>query len=474
MNYDYIIIGGGPTGLTLAWCLSKYNKKVALVDKNDSLGGCHRVKRINGLFTEHGPRVYFPDKLFLQILQEMDIDFYKLFTKYKIKFSELFKQINNNLSIKELSIISYRFLLINEKDKNITTLEFMKNYNFSNRAIAFINSLCRLVSGINADNYLLYNFLFTINFFILDVGYQPLLPNDIGLFNLWKNALIKNNVDIFLNNEVTDLNNSNNKIISILCNNNFELKGNNFIFAIPPYNISLILNKSNNIFIKNAFGNLDNFSKWSNNSNYITFIPIIFHWNKKLNLDKIWGFPSSKTSWELIFIILSDYIIFNDERSQTVISVSISNNNRSNYTNKTPNEIKIKDDLINETFRQLKLIFPNLPNPSYVLLEQNYHDGEKWISNDTAFACSKYGFIKNNSNIFINLYNCGTQNNINANETNITSAVASAIELLHKLIDNSNNDYKIKNSLTIHKILLYILIIIIIIYLIKINYKKKV
>jgi cation diffusion facilitator CzcD-associated flavoprotein CzcO len=41
MNYDYIIIGGGPTGLTIALYLSELGKRCLLLDKNDSLGGCH-------------------------------------------------------------------------------------------------------------------------------------------------------------------------------------------------------------------------------------------------------------------------------------------------------------------------------------------------------------------------------------------------------------------------------------------------
>ena len=32
--YDYIIVGAGPTGLTLAYCFAKYGKKCLLVDKN--------------------------------------------------------------------------------------------------------------------------------------------------------------------------------------------------------------------------------------------------------------------------------------------------------------------------------------------------------------------------------------------------------------------------------------------------------
>ena len=50
---NIIIIGGGPCGMTLAWLLAKNNINVTLIDKNSSLGGCHRVTRQNNLFSEH-------------------------------------------------------------------------------------------------------------------------------------------------------------------------------------------------------------------------------------------------------------------------------------------------------------------------------------------------------------------------------------------------------------------------------------
>ena len=48
--YDYIIVGAGPTGLTLALYLAKLNKKIIVIEKENTIGGIHRVKRDNGLF----------------------------------------------------------------------------------------------------------------------------------------------------------------------------------------------------------------------------------------------------------------------------------------------------------------------------------------------------------------------------------------------------------------------------------------
>ena len=78
--YDYIIVGAGPTGLTLALYLAKLNKKIIVIEKENTIGGIHRVKRENGLFTEHGPRIYLNnlEHLSNNYLQNIIINYYLL------------------------------------------------------------------------------------------------------------------------------------------------------------------------------------------------------------------------------------------------------------------------------------------------------------------------------------------------------------------------------------------------------------
>ena len=49
--YDYTIVGAGPTGLTIAWFLAKSGYKVLIIEREIVIGGCHRVIRVDGLFT---------------------------------------------------------------------------------------------------------------------------------------------------------------------------------------------------------------------------------------------------------------------------------------------------------------------------------------------------------------------------------------------------------------------------------------
>lgn len=143
-----------------------------------------------------------------------------------------------------------------------------------------------------------------------------------------------------------------------------EVKGDKIILAIPPYHLTKILQGTD---VKDAFGDINQLKDWEKKTRYISYIPIVFHWNKEIKLEKIWGFPRSE--WGIAFVVLTDYMSLVEADSKTVISVVITINEISSVIGKTPNQCN-KKELINETLRQLKETFPNLPIPSHSLLEQ--------------------------------------------------------------------------------------------------------
>ena len=108
---EYIIVGAGPCGLTLAYLLGKAGKKCIVLDQNDSIGGCHRVRRLNGMFTEHSPRVYLSNYInTIRLLQEMGHSFYDLFTPYKFSIFSIASQLLGHLKIKETMIMIGHFI----------------------------------------------------------------------------------------------------------------------------------------------------------------------------------------------------------------------------------------------------------------------------------------------------------------------------------------------------------------------------
>ena len=99
----FYIIGAGPSGLTLATYLLDGNtkdniSKIVLIDREASIGGCHRVRRVDGYMTEHGPRIYLDNyKNFINILNKIDRPFDSLFMRYYINMTNIGEQNIKNL-----------------------------------------------------------------------------------------------------------------------------------------------------------------------------------------------------------------------------------------------------------------------------------------------------------------------------------------------------------------------------------------
>jgi hypothetical protein len=449
MNYDYVIVGGGPCGLTLATYLSKMNKKICLVEKENSLGGCNRVLRVNGLFSEHGPRVYSGAYLnFMSVLKDINLNFFNLFTPYYFNILSTTKGEITSFKIVEILIITLYFLTLNEKYKLLTMDKFMEKHSFSKKTKNNLDLMCRLTCGAGSDKTTIYKFLKLIDNNIFYKFYQPKKPLDISLFNYWEQYLTLKNVNIIKGVTVEQLYTNNNIIYSVKLSNNKIIIGDNVILSLPPYSISKIL--SNNLETIDAFGPFEKFNKWVNDTNYITYIPIIFHWDSKIlnngySISSKWGKPQG--DWGIYHIVLSNYMDFNDDRSTLVISTAITRTDaKSEFTKKTANQTSDKKELIDEVFRQIKLIHKDLPNPSYSILNQNYYDETnlKWIPNDTSFVETISGTMDFKSIKYKNLYMCGTQNGksnfeITTMETAITNALALANTLEPYLKININS-----------------------------------
>ena len=464
--YDYAIIGGGPAGLTLAWYLAKYNKKVLLIEKESSIGGCHRVRRVNGLFTEHGPRIYITNYFSLiDILSQMNLKFDDLFTDYDFSVNISVKKLLSLLSFKELLAFAYEFMkfTLNENmSLNVTMREFTTNYNFKADSIDYIDTMCRLTDGGTVDNYTLFEFFQIFNQNIFYNIYQPKLPNDVGLFKYWKDALLKtNNVDIVFNTEIKEIV-SNKKAIDhlIAINNNkyVNIKAIKYIFAIPPNPMLSIIKNSSD---KNMFGNINDLTKWESESRYLVYIPINFHWDTDVKLKKIQGITES--DYGIVYVVMSNYMNFNDKRSKTVITCTAKITDKiSSFNKKTANECN-KDELIQEVFRQLKIYQPDLPTPTYSILSPGmYKNNGKWDTHDTAYFYTKAGF-KSNKSTYDNLFWVGAHNgNSNYSFTAMESAIENAISLLHTIEPTSKNQIIIHQPFTVKNLIFIILILIII------------
>jgi hypothetical protein len=471
MPYHFVCVGGGPAGLTAAYCLGRMGYKCLLIDKNSSLGGCHRVARVDGLFTEHSPRVYSDSyENMSMILKDMGYNFTDLFTQYKFNTLGIASAALPNFNFREITLIGLEYvkLLFNKTHGMRTSIgSFMSDNKFSKMAISYIDKLCRMTDGAAADRYSLFQFLQLFNQQAMYNLYQPKLPNDTGLFPKWEAKLkATNNVTVMLNTDVLSINANGGVIESVTVVDNATqtqsvIKGKRFILAIPPVPLVELLKKSDTAI--NAFGNIDTLAAWAQLNNYIEDISVAFHWNIKLTLDNVYGFPNS--DWDVAYIKLSDYMKFNNHKSKTVISTSITNIDAiSTVLGKSANDCT-SDELKGEVFRQLKLSFPSLPTPTAALMYPGVAKvNGKWQNVDTAFIrTSDDRVIKSHSNQFANLYNLGTHNGKSLyNFTTFESASTCALSLVHELVPASKARYPIQRPRSLSKFLIFIIIALII------------
>jgi hypothetical protein len=439
-DYDYIVVGAGPTGLALAQVLSK-TSRVLLVEKRDYLGGCHGVTRVHdGMMTEHGPRIYIDNFLvFKELLNDMGAQFDNLFVKYNFSTVSMMLEAIRVLSLREIATLGWSFMTLNNSYKEITLLEYLSSHDFSKASIDILDRIGRLTDGGSADTYTLFSFLQILNQNFLYGIYQPRVPNDVGLFRIWEDALLKCGVGIMKNATVEEfvVDAANAKVLGVALRDSrtndrpIVCGCNNIILACPPQDVQRILSAHGELGA--AFG--PNFERFQEETQYLPYISVIFHWRSEITVPKIWGYP--RTAWGVGNIVLSDYMDFNDPRSKTVISTVITMPDApSDALNVSANEISDKRAVMKEVFRQLQQVYPDLPEPDYQFLTQSAYDAEqrRWVPFNHAFMTTTHGYVPNRSALFDNLYNCGVQNgNSSYSFTSMESSVANAVHLVKEL-----------------------------------------
>lgn len=444
VKYDYIIVGAGPAGLTLAYLLSK-NSKCLLIDKQKSLGGCHSVRRDeNNLFSEHGPRVYSSTyKTLGSLLQSMGTSFDKIFTPYKFNVSKIGQKTISHIKFHEkLKLaVAYFWSAFSDYYANVKMSDFTADFSIETKD--YLDRLCRLTDGAGLDNYSVLKFINLINQNFGYTFYQPRLPNDEGLFAVWRDALVKQNVEIMLNSEVTKVNHNNGIATGVVVNGN-EISGNKIILAIPP---KPLLNVLKNSFINNTFAT--SFENWVEKNSYVDYITITYSWDKKIPLKTVWGFPS--TSWGVASMVLSDYF---ENSDNLIISVGVTNVDKigsNGLTARNSND----SQLISETFNQLKEVYPDLPLYDHAIIGSRINQETAYIKSPGSPYIPFTGKIKN-------LYNVGTQNGKALYSfTSMESAVVNAVSLAHTL-DESTKMQKIINPWTLNQRIVLILVLILV------------
>ena len=281
---------------------------------------------------------------------------------------------------------------------------------------------------------------------------------------MWSEKLYDtNNVRIKTEEEVILLNSKDNKITSVKTNKGIY-NGKNIILTIPPKPLYELIENSK---LFNAFTmDKESLKQWTLENSYFDYICITYHYDYIVDLPKLWGFTQGP--WDIVFIILSNYMDIEHTKSKTLISIAITKTNSKNEYGKTADDCLTEEEL----FKYVKEQLPFFPTPDKVILSPNIeHKDGKWINEDTAFVITtsnKYLDYKTNIN---NLYTVGTHNGHSSYKfTSIESTVQNAVYFIkHQLphIKCNVKDTRITNINDLISIIIFVIILFIILRFIK-------
>jgi hypothetical protein len=222
----------------------------------------------------------------------------------------------------------------------------------------------------------------------------------------------------------------------------------------------------------NAYGSIEKYMAFARDTNYLPYIPIMYHWHDTISIPKVWGFPS--TPWGIAYIIQSDYTNFHFTNSKTFICATITYVDiKSPFTGKTANQSS-RVELISEVLRQLKTTLGNLPYPDVTIIEPNIvrnSNDTQWIWRSKAYIhTAQYPIpIKAKSDTLNNCWHVGTHNGRSAYSfTSMESATSNAVAVVKELltpIEFKNLHLNVRTSWTVRNYLSLLLFVVIFLFL---------
>jgi hypothetical protein len=398
---EVIVVGAGPTGLTLAWYLSN-EYKVTVIDQNKQVGGVHQVKRINNLFSEHGPRIYTTAYVnFISFLyNQLGLDFYSLFTPYNESVFSTAASFIGSLKWHELWALGWAFFT--SSSSPTTVQEFVTHHKFTSDTIQLLDRFCRMTDGAGVERYTMKQLLALLNQHALYRIYQPRQPLDQSpLFRVWRNKLENKGVIFHLGERVTGIDVVDKQVKSVSTLQS-RYPCDMCVLALPPTHVWNFTH---------AVG--DDFGQWSQATNYDPYICFTMHYAKGARLFLSNSAITDQTPWGLVWIRVSDYWKHSDE---VVVSVAITHTNIPGHNKKTANQCTA-DEMMKEAQEQIySQQFQNNPKigivdkPVKMILSPGVRqENGRWINADTAFIYTKEGY-RGPSTEVSGLFHVGTHN----------------------------------------------------------------
>ena len=461
----YVIVGAGPTGLSLAYVLANNGYEVDLIEKDAQLGGSWNAQWAEGkYFSESSPRVLlYPSEFFnflFDIGMTMD-DFgniYGNFFQTMIKFSGFFMK---HFTLNDYLIFTQGVMIHKLSRTEKTFQDWLDTSGLSEGAKKALTIFC---ITINAEPYNTHiNDMFGAVSPIIHVK-QMKDPNQWLKIIEHKFSLLPN-IKVYKNMEVINLTSKDGKIERIIAKNNRTAKvmafeGERFVIATEPNAFpNMIKNASSDI--KNNWNSYNWLKEWSSKSFYIGF-GFQLHFREKIEFPDEWCW-SCKDDWNVIITPVSNWL---NEKSKdplinTVWSCCITKMDaKSSKLKLTANQCS-REQIIDESIRQIR---NSMSTPLLKPYKVTYSDGlyrmnNKWISKNTGFSRQpNLGYLPIQGNIE-NLFALGCYTNTGINMVaHSGTAIGATMKFLNEYeprLSGFHNKYH-KHRLLIMTVLIFI------------------
>ena len=392
---SYIVIGGGPAGLSLAYMLATNNYHVTLIEKNYQCGGSWNETWQDGYWSENAPRVCVSPGPHIDFMTKIGInknDFENVYGNFFETNLKVMKTAINYLSLSDYIklFLSKTYYIFHEND-NKTMKTWMTTNNISESGKRFLEILCITVNHVpeKTNCKVFFQLLNILNPFI-----QFKEPNK--WVTLVESEFEKMcNVRVLKNTSVVSFENIQNKITCCVCfdnetHNYYKLSANKYVLCTQSTGLLPILKNSSKIVYNNWKKDMAN---WVQNTYYGGF-GFQLHFQEKVKFPESWCW-SCDSDWVIIILPVSNWLkCFSKKYNiQTTWSCVVTlMDKKSSFLQRSLNECN-KETALKECVRQIKEKI-NIPEPYKVTTSPGLiHKHGQWYSENTGFTQGKYDVL---------------------------------------------------------------------------------
>lgn len=247
MDFDTVVVGAGPAGMTLAACLPG---RVCVLEQNEEIGGCHYVDRhAGGLFSEHGPRVYSGAYVNVRaMLRRIGLRWDDVFVRHPFSPQLIDgKRWYQWLSARESLALSAAFVrwwaLGDAWARAVSVDEWAAGHGFSRASREYLDLVCRFSDGAGSARYSLHEFLSGFDQHALHAFYEPRRALDASLWPAWRAHVERRGGVVVAGAPVERIEHRGGAATAVVAGG-VSYRAARFVFAVPPVALAELLRAS--------------------------------------------------------------------------------------------------------------------------------------------------------------------------------------------------------------------------------------